>query len=321
MARGDALPAAARPAGRREGSGGSGRPAHHVRQPDLPRPCAGARPGDGGQRPARPAASCWARPTRRNSAPAPTRATPSTAPPATRSTRRGPPPAPPAARRWRWPPAWCRSPPAPTPADRCATRPRSAASSASARRRGWCRTRSAPVGWTPLPVLGPMARTVADAALLLSAMAADDPRDPLATTIHGRRVRTPDGLLSAAGDRPVRAAGGDHAGFRLRPDRAPYRARCSPKRRGLFRHVFARADDATPDCTGADEAFEVLRAREFPRRPCWSSVRTRPDDVGPNVRANVGRGAALLGRGRRPRAGRADRDVPALAGVLRRATT
>ena len=105
-----------------------------------------------------------------------------------RSARR-PAPAPPAARRWRWRPAWCRSPPAPTWAARCATRRRSAASSASARRRGWCRASGAASAGTPLSTGGPMARTVADLSLMLSAMVSDDARDPLATTVHGRQIR------------------------------------------------------------------------------------------------------------------------------------
>jgi Asp-tRNA(Asn)/Glu-tRNA(Gln) amidotransferase A subunit family amidase len=61
------------------------------------------------------------------------------------------------------------------------------------------------------------------------------------------------------------------------------------ERTGLFRHVFARAEDATPDCTGADEAFEVLRALNF-LAAHQEKVRTRPQDVGPNVRANVEEG-------------------------------
>ena len=41
------------------------------------------------------------------------------------------------------------------------------------------------IGWTPLPVLGPMARTVADTALLLGSIASDDSRDPLAGVVPG----------------------------------------------------------------------------------------------------------------------------------------
>jgi amidase len=46
------------------------------------------------------------------------------------------------------------------------------------------------LGWSGLPVLGPMARTVADTSLLLSVIADDDASDPLATTVHGRAVRS-----------------------------------------------------------------------------------------------------------------------------------
>ncbi len=58
---------------------------------------------------------------------------------------------------------------------------------------------------------------------------------------------------------------------------------------GLFRHVFGHTADATPDCAGADEAFEVLRALGFLASHA-DKARTRPQDVGPNVRANVEEG-------------------------------
>ena len=53
-------------------------------------------------------------------------------------------------------------------------------------------------GFSPLSVLGPMARTVPDVCLLLSAMVSDDKRDPLATTIHGRQVRRPEDFAAPA---------------------------------------------------------------------------------------------------------------------------
>jgi Asp-tRNA(Asn)/Glu-tRNA(Gln) amidotransferase A subunit family amidase len=143
-------------------------------------------------------------------------------------------------------------------------------------------------GWNPLSVLGPMGRTVADAALLLSAMASDDGRDPLATTIHGRQVRRPGDFSPPAAI--------DLAGLRvaITPDFgfAPterHIAEVLAERTGLFRHVFARADDTTPDCSGADEAFEVLRSLGY-LTTHLENVRTRPADVGPNVTANVQEG-------------------------------
>ena len=144
------------------------------------------------------------------------------------------------------------------------------------------------LGWSPLPVLGPMARTVPDLCLLLAAMVSDDSRDPLATTVHGRRTRRAEDFA-----RPdpidlsrVRVALTPDFGF------APVErhiAEVFAEKTGLFRHVFARADDATPDCAGADEAFEVTRALNFLAQHL-DKVRTRPQDVGPNVRANVDEG-------------------------------
>jgi Asp-tRNA(Asn)/Glu-tRNA(Gln) amidotransferase A subunit family amidase len=143
-------------------------------------------------------------------------------------------------------------------------------------------------GWNPLSVLGPMGRTVADAALLLSAIAGDDGRDPLATTIHGRPVRAPaDFDLGAAPDlAALRVAITPDFGF------APterHVADVLAEKTGLFRHRFASAVDATPDCAGADEAFEVLRAVGMLGRHL-ERVRTRPQDVGPNVTRNVEEG-------------------------------
>jgi Asp-tRNA(Asn)/Glu-tRNA(Gln) amidotransferase A subunit family amidase len=143
-------------------------------------------------------------------------------------------------------------------------------------------------GWSGLPVAGPMARTVADTALLLGAMASDDAADPLATTIHGKTVRQ-------AGDfyPPLRI---DLAGLRvaLTPDFgfAPTERLVRDafaEKVGLFRHVFAQAEDASPDCTGTDEVFEILRAVAF-LAGHLDKVRKTPDLVGPNVRANVEEG-------------------------------
>jgi Asp-tRNA(Asn)/Glu-tRNA(Gln) amidotransferase A subunit family amidase len=144
------------------------------------------------------------------------------------------------------------------------------------------------IGWSSLPVLGPMARTVPDACLLLSTMVSDDARDPLAYTVHGAQVRKPaDFAVPSHVDLShVRAALTPDFGF------APterHIAEVFAEKTGLFRHVFAVAEDATPDCSGADEAFEVLRAVHF-LAGHLQKVRTRPDDVGPNVRANVEEG-------------------------------
>ena len=141
------------------------------------------------------------------------------------------------------------------------------------------------LGWTNLSVLGPMARTIGDTALLLSAMVSDDARDPLATTIHGRRIRRAEDFY------PIAPVDLSRLRVALTPDFgfAPterHIAEVFAEKCGRFRHTFARADDATPDCAGANEAFEVLRAQGFLTAQL-ERVRTRPNDVGPNIRANV----------------------------------
>ena len=143
-------------------------------------------------------------------------------------------------------------------------------------------------GWSPLPVLGPMARTVPDLCLMLAAMVSDNPADPLATTVHGSAVRRPSDFAQPA---PIdlaclRAALTPDFGF------APterHIAEVFAEKTSLFRHVFHRADDATPDCRGADEAFEVTRALNFVAGHA-EKARETPDQVGPNVRANVAEG-------------------------------
>lgn len=142
--------------------------------------------------------------------------------------------------------------------------------------------------FSPLSVLGPMGRTVGDAALLLSAMVSDDKRDPQAMTIHGRGVRSGEEFAA-----PGRV---DLASLRvaLTPDFgfAPterHIAEVFAEKTARFRGVFGRAEDATPDCSGCDEAFEVLRSLGFLRKHA-ENMRARPGDFGPNLHANYEEG-------------------------------
>ncbi|MDE2516994.1 MAG: amidase [Rhodospirillales bacterium] len=144
------------------------------------------------------------------------------------------------------------------------------------------------LGWSGLPVLGPMARTVADLALMLSVIAGDDGCDPLATTVHGAAIRRPADFYPLA---PI-----DLAGLRvaLTPDLgfAPterHIAEIFAEKTAGLRGAFATARDDTPDCSGADRAFEVLRAVNFVAAHAKRVAET-PDMVGPNVRANVAEG-------------------------------
>ena len=143
------------------------------------------------------------------------------------------------------------------------------------------------LGWSSLSVLGPMARTVPDACLLLSAMVSDDARDPLATTVFGKQVRRPEDFARPA---PIDLS---HLRVALTPDFgfAPterHIAEVFAEKTGLFRHVFAGAEDTTPDCRDADQAFEILRALGFLVGHLPKIRAGQP--VGPNVRANVEEG-------------------------------
>ena len=142
-----------------------------------------------------------------------------------------------------------------------------------------------PLGWSNLPVVGPMARTIGDTALLLSTMVSDDARDPLATTVHGQRIRRGEDFYPVAPIDLSRLRVALTPDFGFAPTERAI-AEVFAEKCGRIRHVFARADDATPDCTGTDEAFEVLRAQGFLTAQL-ERVRTRPKDVGPNIHANV----------------------------------
>ncbi len=143
-------------------------------------------------------------------------------------------------------------------------------------------------GWSPLAVNGPMARNVADLALMLSAMVSDDVRDPLAYSIHGRQVRRAGDFYPVQPIDLSRLRVAMTPDFGFAPTESIVRAAFAEKT-GLFSSLFGRADAATPDCSGADEAFAVLRATAF-LGAHLEKVQTRPQDVGPNVRANVEEG-------------------------------
>ena len=209
-----------------------------------------------------PAASSSARPTRRNSAPAPIPATRSMARPATPSTRRARRPAPPAARRWRWRPAWRRSARAPIWAGPCATRRPSTASSASARAPAWSRPRS---GRMAGPTSACSARWRATCRI---------PRccsRPWHPTMRATRwpIRCTPARCVARRRCSTRCGGSTSASLRLAVPRISARRRsrascATPSARSRGRRAAVRRrEEAHPDCTGADEAFQVLRAASF----------------------------------------------------------
>ncbi|MDJ0390964.1 amidase family protein [Roseomonas sp. E05] len=142
------------------------------------------------------------------------------------------------------------------------------------------------LGWSGLPVLGPMARNMADLALLFSAMAADHGVDPLAYTLPGKDVRRGMPLNEAVDLSALRVAATPDFGFA--PTENHIRAVFAERVKALA-PLFGSVEDTHPDCTDADEAFAILRALNF-LAAHEEKVRLRPQDVGPNVRANVEEG-------------------------------
>ncbi len=144
-------------------------------------------------------------------------------------------------------------------------------------------------GWSNLSTDGPMARSVDDLALMLSVLASDDGRDPLAYTLPGEAVRgRPERFF------PVRPADlgalrlAATADFGFAPTERHVR-RVFARRIEAIGPLFRSCEEATPDCRDADDTFAVLRAALFLGRH-GETVRTRPHLIGPNVRANVEEG-------------------------------
>lgn len=144
------------------------------------------------------------------------------------------------------------------------------------------------LGWYPLSVLGPMARNVPDLCLLLSTMVSDDGADPLATTIHGKTVRRPEDFARPDTIDLASLKVALTPDFGFAPTERLIRDSFADKT-AAFSHLFGAAEEATPDCAGTDEAFEILRAVGF-LAGHYDKARDTPDMVGPNVRANVEEG-------------------------------
>jgi len=113
-----------------------------------------------------------------------------------------------------------------------------------------------PAGWFPISVQGPMARTVQDTALLLSAMAGPDARAPIAIAEPGNKFSLPlDRDFSGVRMAWCRDLGG------LPVDRRV--AQVIDAQRRVFEDFGGRVEEATPDLRDADETFKVWRAWYF----------------------------------------------------------
>ncbi len=139
--------------------------------------------------------------------------------------------------------------------------------------------------WNTLSVLGPIARTVEDAAFLLSAMAGPDARAPVTISEPGSIFARP----LKRSFRKVRVAWTkDFGGLPVEPAVTEV----LEKQRKVFRDLGCVVEEACPDFTGAVEAFETLRAAGFVQNYA-ELVRTRRAEVKDTVIWNVEQGLKL----------------------------
>ncbi len=136
-----------------------------------------------------------------------------------------------------------------------------------------------------LDVLGPMGRTVQDAALLLSAMAGPDPRVPVCLERPGADFAVPLGRELGG----VRVAWGTDLGG-LPVD--PRVTRALEPGRALLAGLGCVVEDAELDWTGAEEAFQTLRAFAAAQRMAGLPAEAFAQ-LKDTLRWNVERGRAL----------------------------
>jgi amidase len=146
----------------------------------------------------------------------------------------------------------------------------------------------AEAAWGTMGVQGPMAREVADAALLLSVLAGPDPRSPIA-------LETPGPAFAVDLER-------DLTGLRVAwaprldgsmPFEPEVVAALEPAVK-VFTELGCVVEEACPDLSGADEAFRVLRAWQFELGLGTVMDRHR-DQIKSTVVANIEDGRRLTG--------------------------
>ena len=139
----------------------------------------------------------------------------------------------------------------------------------------------------PLSVLGPIARSASDAALLLAGLRGHDPALPLARP--GAQAAVASGVReSVAGLRIAWSA--DLGGLPVEPEVARVLARA----REVLVEAGAVVVDAEPDLADADEVFMILRAVRMADR-FGSLLETARDQLKDTLIWNIEQGFALTG--------------------------
>ncbi|MFZ4289825.1 amidase [Variovorax sp. HJSM1_2] len=141
------------------------------------------------------------------------------------------------------------------------------------------------LGWTPISVVGPMGRTVADACLQLAASAGMHAGDPLSYPLDPLSFLKPQDVDLSQ----LRVAYTEDFGVCAVDDgiRASFRSKIA-----AMRHMFRSCDEIKLDLGEAHRCFDVLRAEAFVAG-MHAAYERDPQSLGPNSRANYEMGVKM----------------------------
>lgn len=141
------------------------------------------------------------------------------------------------------------------------------------------------LGWTPISVVGPMGRTVADACLQLAASAGVSASDPLTYALDPMSFLVPANIDLGS----LRVGWTEDFGLCAVDNqiRQAFRDKIA-----AMRHLFRSCDEVRFDLGEAHRCFDVLRAESFVAG-MHEAYQRDPQSLGPNTRANYEMGAAM----------------------------
>lgn len=142
-----------------------------------------------------------------------------------------------------------------------------------------------PMGWSPISVVGPMGRTVADACLQLAAIAGPHPGDPLSYPLDAQAFLRPAPVDLSR----LRVAWTEDF---AQCDVDPVVRRAMREKIGAMRHLFAACDEVRFDLGEVHRCFDVLRAEAFVAG-MRATYEKDPASLGPHPRANYEMGAGM----------------------------
>ncbi|EKE72925.1 MULTISPECIES: amidase [Oceanibaculum] len=141
------------------------------------------------------------------------------------------------------------------------------------------------LGWTPISVLGPMGRNVADTRLLFASQVGVDDRDPLSQPVDPKEI---------AAYRPV-DLGTLRVAWSVDFGQCPVSSEIKQVMRDRMKamgHLFKSCDELTFDFGEADRCFDVVRGQSYLAR-YHHSYNNEREKLGPNIIANYELAASM----------------------------